>query len=430
MKIALLINELAGPGGGERQALSLARELTNTGHRVTVFTSFYDPTACFPDLGKGLDIRAVATLDGRSAEQGRNWLSRLREKVHRHFVEPGLLARLINERFDVLNPHSRPSHRAAVLVKQRWGTPIAWMFNDLATWEMQYYEDGDVPIWTQRLKPLGLRRQERSLVGRINVVAVLSHGVQAIFHREFGVYPRVVRSGLDKEFLSLAGEREAMRNRLGVRPESILLLLLGWLWPSRRVEDAVRATALLREGSRDVKLAVVGSSAQAPNYLWQLKSQAAQLAIADHIRFISRNVSEADAPNYILGYATGNDFTARDLQSRSTQWMLGKSLDGSAPVGPWLVTADLADGDNLKIECRVNGEVRQSSNTSDMVFNCKQLVSYISRYFTLKPGDIIFTGTPEGVIAGYPKDKQIWLKAGDKIVTSIEKLGDLTFTLT
>ena len=144
----------------------------------------------------------------------------------------------------------------------------------------------------------------------------------------------------------------------------------------------------------------------------------------------ARNVSEADAPNYIFGYATGNDFTARDLQSRSTQWMLGKTLDGSAPVGPWLVTADQVDGDNLKIECRVNGEVRQSSNTSDMVFNCKQLVSYISKYMTLKPGDIIFTGTPEGVISGYPKDKQVWLKPGDKLATSIEKLGDLAFTLT
>jgi 2-keto-4-pentenoate hydratase/2-oxohepta-3-ene-1,7-dioic acid hydratase in catechol pathway len=144
----------------------------------------------------------------------------------------------------------------------------------------------------------------------------------------------------------------------------------------------------------------------------------------------ARNVSEADAINYIFGYATGNDFTARDLQSRSTQWMLGKTLDGAAPVGPWLVTADQLDGDNLKIECRVNGEVRQSSSTSDMVFNCKQLVSYISRYMTLKPGDIIFTGTPEGVISGYPKDKQVWLKPGDKIVTSIEKLGELSFTLT
>ena len=144
----------------------------------------------------------------------------------------------------------------------------------------------------------------------------------------------------------------------------------------------------------------------------------------------ARNVSEADAPKYIFGYCTGNDFTARDLQARSTQWMLGKTLDGSGVIGPWLVTADLADGDNLKIELTVNGERRQSSNTSNMVFNCKQLVSYISDYMTLRPGDIIFTGTPEGVISGYPKDKQVWLKAGDKIVTSIEKLGDLTFTLT
>jgi 2-keto-4-pentenoate hydratase/2-oxohepta-3-ene-1,7-dioic acid hydratase in catechol pathway len=144
----------------------------------------------------------------------------------------------------------------------------------------------------------------------------------------------------------------------------------------------------------------------------------------------ARNVSETDAPQYIFGYCCGNDFTARDLQSRSSQWMIGKTLDGSGLVGPWLVTADQVDGDNLKIECRVNGEVRQSSITSDMVFNCKQLVSYVSDYMTLRPGDIIFTGTPEGVISGYPKEKQVWLKPGDRITTSIEKLGDLHFTLT
>src|SRR5207249_9007494 len=94
----------------------------------------------------------------------------------------------------------------------------------------------------------------------------------------------------------------------------------------------------------------------------------------------ARNVSEADAPNYIFGYCTGNDFTARDLQARSTQWLLGKSLDGSGVIGPWLVTSDLADGDKLDISLTVNGEKRQSSNTADMVFNCKQLVSYISDY--------------------------------------------------
>jgi 2-keto-4-pentenoate hydratase/2-oxohepta-3-ene-1,7-dioic acid hydratase in catechol pathway len=144
----------------------------------------------------------------------------------------------------------------------------------------------------------------------------------------------------------------------------------------------------------------------------------------------ARNVAEADALKYVFGYCTGNDFTARDLQRQSSQWMLGKALDGSGPIGPWLVTADLVDGDNLKIECHVNGEVRQSSNTNDLVFNCRQLVSFCSQHFTLKPGDLIFTGTPSGVIAGYPKDKQVWLKKGDKVVTTIEKLGALSFTLT
>jgi 2-keto-4-pentenoate hydratase/2-oxohepta-3-ene-1,7-dioic acid hydratase in catechol pathway len=144
----------------------------------------------------------------------------------------------------------------------------------------------------------------------------------------------------------------------------------------------------------------------------------------------ARNLSEAEALDYVFGYCTGNDFSARDLQSRTSQWMLGKTLDGSGLIGPYLVTADqVKDPNALKLECRVNGEVRQSSNTSDMIFNCRQIVSYISRYISLKPGDVIFTGTPEGVILGYPKDKQVWLKAGDAVRSSIEKLGDLDFSL-
>ncbi len=142
------------------------------------------------------------------------------------------------------------------------------------------------------------------------------------------------------------------------------------------------------------------------------------------------NVSEAEALSYVFGYATGNDFTARDLQMRSSQWMIGKTNDGFGPVGPYLVAADLVGDPNaLKIECLVNGEVRQSSNTSDMVFNCAQIISYTSKIFTLEPGDLIFTGTPEGVISGYPKEKQVWLKPGDRLVTRIEKLGTLEFAL-
>jgi 2-keto-4-pentenoate hydratase/2-oxohepta-3-ene-1,7-dioic acid hydratase in catechol pathway len=110
--------------------------------------------------------------------------------------------------------------------------------------------------------------------------------------------------------------------------------------------------------------------------------------------------------------------------------MLGKTSDDFAPLGPYLVCADLVgDPQNLKLECKVNGETRQSSNTSDMIFSVPQIVSYISQHMTLKPGDIIFTGTPEGVIFGKPPDQQVWLKAGDRIVTTIDKLGELHFTL-
>jgi len=145
---------------------------------------------------------------------------------------------------------------------------------------------------------------------------------------------------------------------------------------------------------------------------------------------VARNVSEADALSSVFGYCVGNDLSARDLQQRTSQWMIGKSLDGFAPIGPYLVTADqVPDPNALALDTKVNGEVRQSSNTSDMVYTCKQLVAYASTMFTLRPGDLIFTGTPEGVIAGYPKDKQVWLKAGDRLTNRIERLGELAFTL-
>jgi 2-keto-4-pentenoate hydratase/2-oxohepta-3-ene-1,7-dioic acid hydratase in catechol pathway len=144
----------------------------------------------------------------------------------------------------------------------------------------------------------------------------------------------------------------------------------------------------------------------------------------------ARNVSEADALSYVAGYCTGNDFTARDLQLETGgQWMIGKTPDQFGPIGPYLVTADQVDPDNLKIECRINGETRQSSNTSDLIFSTRQMISYISKYITLKPGDIIFTGTPEGVIQGKPPEKRVWLKPGDKVACSLEKLGELKFDL-
>jgi 2-keto-4-pentenoate hydratase/2-oxohepta-3-ene-1,7-dioic acid hydratase in catechol pathway len=146
----------------------------------------------------------------------------------------------------------------------------------------------------------------------------------------------------------------------------------------------------------------------------------------------ARNVSEADALNYVAGYCVGQDFSARDAQLElpAAQWMIGKTMDNFAPIGPYFVSADLVGNPNdLKLETRVNGEVRQSWSTNDFIFNCQKVIAYVSKFWTLEPGDIIFTGTPQGVIAGKPKDQQVWLKAGDEIVSSIEKLGDLKFKL-
>ncbi len=146
----------------------------------------------------------------------------------------------------------------------------------------------------------------------------------------------------------------------------------------------------------------------------------------------ARNVPEADALSYVFGYSCGHDFTARDTQQRVSQWMTGKTPDQFAPLGPWLVTADqIPDPQTLQIQTWVNDEKtpRQDASTAQMIFNCAHILSYTSNYITLQPGDVIFTGTPSGVITGYPKEKQVWLKAGDRIRTTISKLGELRFSL-
>ncbi|SEQ45389.1 2-keto-4-pentenoate hydratase/2-oxohepta-3-ene-1,7-dioic acid hydratase (catechol pathway) [Virgibacillus subterraneus] len=147
------------------------------------------------------------------------------------------------------------------------------------------------------------------------------------------------------------------------------------------------------------------------------------VVIGQQAKYISRET----ARQYIFGYCNINDLSARDLQNRTNQWLTGKSLDGFCPVGPYLVTADeINNPNNLRISCYLNGEVRQDSNTSDLIFDVDELVSYISQFMTLEPGDIILTGTPEGVILGYPEEKRQWLQPGDEVTIEIEKIGRLT----
>ena len=143
----------------------------------------------------------------------------------------------------------------------------------------------------------------------------------------------------------------------------------------------------------------------------------------------ARDVSEAEALDYVFGYTCGNDLSTRDLQfARGNQWVLSKTFDGFAPVGPCLVPARELDPNNLDISSVVNGETRQNSNTSDMIFNVQQIIADLSHHFTLQPGDLIFTGTPQGVMHGYPADKKNWLKPGDRVDVTIQGIGTLTTT--
>lgn len=136
------------------------------------------------------------------------------------------------------------------------------------------------------------------------------------------------------------------------------------------------------------------------------------------------NVSKEEALEYIFGYTIINDVTARDLQKKHQQWLKGKSLDTFCPIGPWIVTSDeIKDPNNLNISLKVNGELRQDANTKLMIHDIAKQISVLSQGMTLNPGDVIATGTPQGVGMGFKPPK--FLKASDVVEISIEKIGIL-----
>lgn len=140
-----------------------------------------------------------------------------------------------------------------------------------------------------------------------------------------------------------------------------------------------------------------------------------------------RDIPRDQAMSYVAGYAVGHDVSARDwqLNKPGKQWLAGKTFDTFAPIGPVLVTADeVSDPHNLGIRLRLNGQTMQDSSTAQLIFRIDEVIEYISRIFTLLPGDLIFTGTPPGV--GMARKPQVWLKAGDVVEVEIDGLGVLS----
>ena len=147
-----------------------------------------------------------------------------------------------------------------------------------------------------------------------------------------------------------------------------------------------------------------------------------EVELAAVIGRTAKGVSEADAPAYVFGYTVANDVSARDWQFHTPTFTMGKSFDTHGPIGPWVVTADeIADPHGLDLRCYVNGELRQSSNTGLMVNDLWKQIAYLSTAFTLEPGDLIATGTPEGV--GIGMEPPVFLRPGDVVRCEIDGIG-------
>ena len=172
-------------------------------------------------------------------------------------------------------------------------------------------------------------------------------------------------------------------------------------------------------------LAAPGATVPLPEWSSRVDYEA---EVAFVIKDRCRDVPEGDAMDHVAGYTLLNDLSARDYQFKTPQWMPGKSFDGAAPCGPALVTPDEAGPpDSIGIALDLNGERMQESSTADLIHSIPRLVEYLSMLMTLEPGDIVATGTPEGV--GSLRDPKVWLKAGDEVVVSSPQLGELRTTL-
>ena len=138
-----------------------------------------------------------------------------------------------------------------------------------------------------------------------------------------------------------------------------------------------------------------------------------------------KHIPREKAKDHILGYTIGNDISARTLQFRGSQWILGKSLDNFAPIGPTIIPPHSFDFESATITTTVNGEVRQQAKLQQMIFKPDAIIEFVSQYITLQEGDIIFTGTPSGVVLGKNESKYSWLKPGDTVAITISGIGTL-----
>jgi glycosyltransferase involved in cell wall biosynthesis len=292
VKIAVLIEELVKEGGGERQALYLARELQQMGHRVSVFTLAHDPQRCYPEVSSQLDIVTA----------GRRALGRLPVPGRvRSYLDMRHLARQIGDGFDVLNPHAGPAHWAAVDAARRLlpRPAVVWMCND-DLWTQGPFRRPWNPMRLPRLALSALfRRYDRRVAEGVDALVVLDERMAAKARRGCGIESLVVRSGVEVQQPAHPHSSASVRIRLlhQIPAERFLLLFVGILMPHRRLEDLLEALSQLIAQARPAHLLVVGSLHYDSAYATQLSTLTRSLGLEKWVTFTD-SVGEADLPLY------------------------------------------------------------------------------------------------------------------------------------
>lgn len=282
MNIALVMHELLVEGGGERQCVSLARALAAQGHQVTLYTSAYDRSNCFPEICKNLTIIDV----------GRGRLRWLRKPLFvRGYLDMKRLAAAVKDRHEIWNPHHWPAQWGSVWLKRKLGGAVVWMCNDVPNLHeksQQRQSIGMIAAAVHWLYYVYDRAQNR----KVDMTMFLSQWAESEFKKIYAGRTCVVRSGADPERFARGGNRRKIRDRFGYKDSDFVLLWLGIFMPHRRLQDAIEAASRLKSQGFPVRLLLAGSDRSFPEYFNSLKTLAAQLGVTEEVTFAGKVADE------------------------------------------------------------------------------------------------------------------------------------------
>jgi glycosyltransferase involved in cell wall biosynthesis len=282
MNIALIMHELLVEGGGERQCVSLARALALRGHQITLYTSAYDRSNCFPEICRDLTIIDV----------GRGRLPQIRRPIFlRGFLDMKHMASVVKSRHEIWNPHHWPAQWGAVWLKRKLGGAVVWMCNDVPNFHEKARQRRSIG-WIAATVHWLYYVYDRAQNHKVDLTLFLSNWAEGEFKAIYPGPTRVVRSGADPLRFARGGDRRKIRERFGYRESDFVLFWLGIFMPHRRLEDAIEAVSRLKSQGFAVRLLLAGSDRSFPEYFNSLKALAAQLGISHDVTFAGKVADE------------------------------------------------------------------------------------------------------------------------------------------